>query len=407
VNAIVVTYHDITERRRSEESLALQARVLENMDEGVAITDMDGRIHYTNRAFDAMFGYASGELVGALTAVLDYGPGAMSVTGDLLAQVVARGSWSGEIDNQRKDGTPIVTDNRVSQIDVGGMHYIVGLKSDITERKQTQAWIVNTQKLADLGTLAAGVAHELNSPLQVITGVSESLLRRLDQNTLAPDYLRRNLDVLHRNGWRCAEIVRSLHTYARASGGQLAPANLNDLIRDSLLLMEHQLNSWSNITIRTELADALPELLCDRNQITQVLINLLTNARDAMTDGGEITIQTQLEPQTHTIALQVADTGMGIPEEIRTKIFDPFFTTKPIGKGTGLGLSIVAGIIRAYGGDISVDSQLGRGSRFTVQLPVQVPAGVAVSVAAGSGRFDDFGQALLAADVFSPGNDRG
>ena len=288
----------------------------------------------------------------------------------------------------RKDGTPLLTANRVSLLRHGGKHYHVGLKTDITEQKQTQAWIMNTQKLADLGTLAAGVAHELNSPLQVITGVSESLLRRLDQNKLEPDYLRRNLDVVHRNGWRCAEIVRSLHTYARASGGQLAPASLNELLRDGLLLMEHQLASWSHITIQTNFAEDLPPLTCDRNQITQVLINLLTNARDAMPDGGSISLTTRFDPAAQALVLQVADTGQGIPEAIRSKIFDPFFTTKAIGKGTGLGLSIVSGIIRANGGAISLESQEGRGTTFTVQFPVAVPE-AALAGAEPVGRFDE------------------
>jgi signal transduction histidine kinase len=194
--------------------------------------------------------------------------------------------------------------------------------------------------------------------------------------------------VVHRNGWRCAEIIRSLHTYARASGGQLVPGNLNELLRDGLLLMEHQLSSWSHITIDTDFANDLPPLTCDRNQITQVLINLLTNARDAMPDGGVITLTTRFDAAAQALVLRVADTGEGIPEAIRSKIFDPFFTTKPIGKGTGLGLSIVSGIIRANGGSISLDSQEGRGTSFTLQFPVAVPE-AALAGAEPIGRFDE------------------
>lgn len=392
VNAIVVTFHDITERRLAEESLALQAQVLENMAEGVFMTDAAGTIVFTNRAFDAMFGYADCGLLGQSARQLDVDPTG-DTTGSIFAQLAQGKVWAGEIENRRKDGSVFVTDTRVSGIVLGADRYHVGLKTDITERRQTQAWITNTQKLADLGTLAAGVAHELNSPLQVITGVSESLLRRLELNTLEPAYLRRNLDVVHRNGWRCAEIIRSLHTYARASGGQLAPTSLNDLLRDGLLLMEHQLSSWSNITIQTELAADLPPLTCDRNQITQVLINLLTNARDAMPDGGTITLTTAYDEAAANVVLKVADTGSGIPAAVRSKIFDPFFTTKPIGKGTGLGLSIVAGIIQAYGGAITLTSQEGRGTTFTVQLPVGPPdAALAQAAPVSGGRFDESDQ---------------
>ena len=154
-----------------------------------------------------------------------------------------------------------------------------GTTQDITERKHLEDQMFSSQKLADLGTLAAGVAHEMNSPLQVITGVSESLLRKSEAGKLEQEKLKHDLDVIHRNGWRCAEIVRSLHTYARASGSSLQSTDLNELVRDLLLLIEHQLKSWASISVTTELTLDLPPLTCDRNQITQVLINLLTNAR--------------------------------------------------------------------------------------------------------------------------------
>ncbi|MBL8058288.1 MAG: PAS domain S-box protein [Anaerolineales bacterium] len=393
---IVGVARDISQRKQAEESLAMQASVLANMAEGVNVSDEEsGQILLTNPAFDAMFGYPPGELLGQSVTVLnDLSTGEnLALMETLRAAILAQGNWSGEFSNRHKDGTPFTSAARISAATLRGRRCWVSVQTDITERKQTQAWILNAQKLADLGTLAAGVAHEMNSPLQVITGVSQSLQRRLDDNQLAPDYLRRNLDVIHRNGWRCAEIVRSLHTYARVSGGAAAAADLNELVRDTLLLVEHQLRSWSNITVVTDLAADLPPLLCDRNQIVQVLINLMTNARDAMAEGGEIKISTSHEPAAGQVVLQVSDTGAGIPENLRSKIFDPFFTTKPVGKGTGLGLSIVAGIVRAYGGEISLESALGRGTTFLVRFPVARPALPAQQAA---GRFDDFAEAQLA-----------
>ncbi len=243
---------------------------------------------------------------------------------------------------------------------------------DITERKRVQAMMLESQKLADLGTLAAGVAHEINSPLQVITGVSQSLINRLDKglwNNDSLDHLRRQLGMIHRNGSRCARIARSLRIYAHASTGQSERNDLNVLVHDTLLLIEHQLKNWSNITVVTDLAADLPALQCDRNQISQVLINLLTNAQDAMPEGGEVTIRTSYDSTRQRIILQVTDTGAGIPEPIQTKIFDPFFTTKPVGEGTGLGLSIVSGIVRAHGGEIDVSSAPGQGTTFTLSFP--------------------------------------
>ena len=272
---------------------------------------------------------------------------------------------------------------------------VIVILRNVTEHKRVLAQMFNSQKLVDLGTLAAGVAHELNSPLQVITGLSESLLNRVKQGDYDPARLNQNLDTINRSGWRCAEIVRSLLTYARASTSQIQLHDLNSLVRDTLLLIEHQLRSWSNITAVTELAPQLPQLLCDRNQITQVLINLLTNARDAMPEGGEITIRTLHEAATAHLILQVSDNGPGMPETTRARIFEPFFTTKPAGKGTGLGLYIVAGIVRAYGGEILVESALGKGTTFTLAFPEPAaPAEVETSALAERGEVPPSDQAL-------------
>ncbi|MFN8458009.1 MAG: response regulator [Anaerolineae bacterium] len=266
---------------------------------------------------------------------------------------------------------------------------IIALVRNITERKQMESRMLNAQKQADLGTLAAGVAHEINSPLQVITGISQSLLGRLQHKQLEPDYLQRKLEAIQRNSWRCAEIVRSLRTYAHVSNSQAEPHNLNAIIQDTLLLMEHQLKNWSDIMIFTDLAPDLPLLWCDRNQITQILINLLTNARDAMSELGEITIRTGYNAETAQLSLQVSDTGCGIPSAIVDKIFDPFFTTKPLGQGTGLGLSIVAGIMRAYGGEIKIDSVPNLGTVITLLFPKDTLMDASLSQPNVIGRFAD------------------
>lgn len=269
----------------------------------------------------------------------------------------------------------------------GNVIGLVGVNRDISEVKQMQAQILASQKLADLGTLAAGVAHEINSPLQVITGTSESLLARLQHESLDRAYLERKLSIIQRNSWRCAEIVRALGTYGRATTEKIELYDLNMLIKDTLLLIEHQLKSWDNISIKTHLTSNLPAFACDRNKISQILINLLTNARDAMPQGGEITLHTGYDPGLERVTLQVTDTGSGIPEEIQAKIFDPFFTTKPLGQGTGLGLSIVAGIIQAHSGEIKVDSKSGQGTTFNLSFPQAGP--ITVPLPYSGGRFDD------------------
>lgn len=270
--------------------------------------------------------------------------------------------------------------------------------TDLTEQRYMEQSLMAAQKLADLGTLAAGVAHEINSPLQVITGLCQSILRRLEQNRLEPDYCANKLEVIQRNGWRCAEIVRALKTYAHASTTELEAQDLGEIIHDTLLLTEHQLKNWSNISIVTELAAEMPRLVCDRNQISQVLINLLSNARDAMPSGGHIIIRTGADLPARRLWLQVVDNGSGIPEAVKARMFDPFFTTKAIGHGTGLGLSIINGIVGAHGGEIEVESEPGRGTTFTLFFPCvsDGQAVVASSLVNRNGRFDENNGSVLA-----------
>jgi signal transduction histidine kinase/DNA-binding NarL/FixJ family response regulator len=260
--------------------------------------------------------------------------------------------------------------------------------TDVTEQRQMTQTLLAAQKLAGLGTLAAGIAHEINSPLQVIIGVSEILLGRLErQQELPLDYLGRKLENIHRNGWRCAEIVRSLKMYAYTAANGKTVCGLNDIVRDTLLLIEHQLVSWSGITVNSFLKEDIPPLECDRNQISQLLINLLTNARDVMPNGGTISIATQYIATANQLVLTVTDSGPGIPDSIRSKIFDPFFTTKPVGQGTGLGLFIVHGIVKAHNGQIEVSSSH-EGTSFVGTFPV-AGSGVVDNRAEPVGRFAD------------------
>ncbi len=252
-----------------------------------------------------------------------------------------------------------------------GPDEVIAVVRDITDQNQMFDQLAQNQKLAELGTLAAGIAHEMNSPLQVIVGLSTSLLDRFDTLHSDPERLRKQLDMIRRNGWRCVEITRVMRNYARTAGDQFESISLNDIILDTLLLIEHQLKSWSSIHVLTRLAEDLPLILCNRNQIAQVIVNLLTNARDAMPLGGQITISTYVN-DAQAVILDVHDQGTGIPPDVLPRIFDPFFTTKPAGVGTGLGLPIVAEIIHAHGGEVNVESQLRQGTRFTLSFPPAV-----------------------------------
>jgi|GEM_PF-913847 len=236
------------------------------------------------------------------------------------------------------------------------------------ELRKSQDALFASQKLASVGTLAAGVVHEVSNPLNTILAAADSLEAKLEEPTVDPEGLKFYIPIINRAAWHAARIVQALRTYSRGSAPELTRQNLAEVVDDALLLMGYQLKKWDNVKLVTELDLDLPEVVCDRNQIAQVMINLLNNARDAMADGGTVTLRTRHTPEGAVI--EVADQGMGIAPEAVSKIFDPFFTTKGIGRGSGLGLSIVTGILRAHNGTIQVHSDgLGQGATFTVTLP--------------------------------------
>ena len=222
------------------------------------------------------------------------------------------------------------------------------------------------EKLAALGTLAAGLAHELNNPIGIVCSRIEVMLLEAEATGL-PEALRSDLKVLHRNAERVARIAQGLLSFSRPSPGTRAAVDLSGVVRETLLLAGQQ-GRHGGVTLTVDCDDALPPIEGDGNALEQVLLNLLTNAGAALPAGGEIAIATRRHPdRPGFVQLTVADTGCGIPLEILPRIFDPFFSTKSA--GTGLGLSISHGIVREHGGTIDVESAPGRGTRFTITLP--------------------------------------
>ncbi|HEX2995569.1 MAG TPA: PAS domain S-box protein [Anaerolineales bacterium] len=385
---------DLSERKRIEEALRkseeMFSKAFHASPAPMGITRVDnGMLIDVNSSWEKLLGHTRQAIIGR--SILDLNIYVNPEDREtILKQIRAEGKLVGfELKVKTRSEEELLLLMSAQVVEIQGQACLLNAFYDLTELRRMHDAMLASQKLADLGTLAAGVAHEMNSPLQVITGLSQSMLEHLAKDGVAPEQLQRNLDVIQRNGWRCAEIVRSLHTYARSSGGAMEPTDLNALISDGLLLIEHQLKSWANISVQMNPAENLPLFTCDRNQITQILINLLTNARDAMPEGGEITISTDYDSQADQLILQISDTGMGIPDSIQNKIFDPFFTTKPLGKGTGLGLSIVAGIVRAHGGTIEIQSAPRRGTTFLMRFSTQPPRLPSSEANDTPGRFDD------------------
>jgi len=247
----------------------------------------------------------------------------------------------------------------------------VGIFSDLREilkvyqeLEATHHQLVQAEKIASLGRMAAGVAHEINNPLAGILIYAELLARELEPDSI----VRENVDIIIEQTMRCQQIVHRLLDFSRQSLGQKQPLDINEKIRRCVDLVRNQA-FFHNIEISLHLAPELPQIDGDPGQLQHVFTNLLLNAADAMSGTGTITIFSSPTERHDGVVLRFVDTGVGIPPEIIDKIFEPFFTTKPPGKGTGLGLSIVYGIIQRHGGEIKAESAPGCGTTFTITLP--------------------------------------
>ena len=248
------------------------------------------------------------------------------------------------------------------------------LLREVESRKQVEQKAMKAQKMADIGLLAAGIAHELNSPLQSSLNNSDYLLRKYSDTVEDSPILRDKLNNIKRDILRCGKIVHSLQNYAHTSSHEYSVSDIGELVKSTLLLTKHQFKNYNNVYIKTEIEDDMPPFLCDQDHIMQTLINLLTNARDAMPEGGQITIQSNYSSDNGQFMLRVIDTGTGISEEDIKHIFTPFFTTKQVGKGTGLGLYIVHGYVQSRGGIIDVKSTIGKGTVITITYPEKPPS---------------------------------
>lgn len=265
------------------------------------------------------------------------------------------------------------------------------LENKVEERtaqlKAAQHKLIQTDRLASLGQLAASVAHEINNPVSGVLNLSMLMQRILKEDGIPPgrvEEFRRYLGQVASETSRVGRIVSALLSFSRRSKPQRTDADINALIRATLPLVSHKLE-LANVTVGLELAEALPPARCDASQIQQVIMNLVLNASEAIKGTGKITIRTRPSGDRSSVVLEVSDTGAGIPPDVLEKIFDPFFTTKEKGQGVGLGLAVVYGIIEAHGGEIEVDSRVREGSTFRVTLPLIPPPAPSVSTAAGGG----------------------
>jgi PAS domain S-box-containing protein len=359
--------------RRSEDTARA---VLESASEGILLIDATGRITLVNAAAERMFDYARTELLGQPLEVLlpeRIRAGHRGHRAGYFTEPRVRPMGIGlDLSGRRRDGTEFPVEISLSHVVSVEGGLAIAFITDITERKRVEAQLqrqrevlYQNEKLAALGTMAAGIAHEMNNPLGIITTRIEVMLLDAEQQAL-PGQVLDDLQVLHRASQRVARIAASLRSFARHSPGDRVPLDLNAVVDESVQLLQKPLAA-DNIQIVTSLDRTLPTILGDASTLHQVLMNLLTNAREAMPGGGQIRLETGPTERPGWIRLLVADTGAGIPAEEISKIFDPFFTTKRT--GTGLGLSVSYGIIQEHGGTVDVQSRPGAGTSFIISFP--------------------------------------
>ncbi len=246
-------------------------------------------------------------------------------------------------------------------------------KRDVTREKEFQAQFYQAEKMATVGALAAGVAHEINNPLTAINGFAEGLQRRIGriEEKVEPailDDFREYTATIIKECLRCRDIVRTLLTFSRPVTRSLTPVDINQCVRDTLFILKHHFKEQHNTAVTTELQAGLPFIMGDESQLKQVIINLFTNAFDATGEGDFIRIATNAGPNGG-IELIVEDSGCGVPPELHDKLFEPFFSTKPVGKGIGIGLSTCYSIVKHHNGEITMTSEEGQGTSFKVSLP--------------------------------------
>jgi two-component system cell cycle sensor histidine kinase/response regulator CckA len=375
---------DITDRKQAVEELIRLATAVEQAAESVIISDRRGTIHYVNPAFERLSGFSREDIVGKNFRILKSESHDKSFYREMWQTISSGKAWAGRISNRMKDGSLRQFETTISPLrDKNGVIVnFVSVNRDVTQEVALEAQLFQAQKMEAVGTLAGGIAHDFNNLLQVIQGYTEVLQVEVDRNESSFEALQK----IHRSAKRGAELTRQLLTFSRKVQSERRPLDLNREVEQVKRLLERTIPKM--IEIELYLSESPAVVSADPIQVEQAIMNLAVNAKDAMSEGGKIVIETErvkLDEQfckTHLgarpgeyVLLSISDTGHGMDREILEHVFEPFYTTKDVGKGTGLGLAMVYGIVKNHEGYILCYSEINTGTTFKIYLPAMEQSG--------------------------------
>lgn len=373
--ARLVLAMDITQRRQADQRLRQQAALLDIASDAIIVRGLDDRITFWNPSAERLYGWRAEEALGrSVVDLLHVDRRTFAVA---KARLLEDGAWSGQLRKRNRAGDEVVIEGSWTLVydEAGAPTSILAINTDVTERNKLQTQILRAQRMESIGTLAGGMAHDLNnilSPILLSVGMLRQRITGVREQHI--------LDMLEQNAQRGAELVRQVLTFARGAEGDHVEVNVAKHIRDLTRLIQDTFDR--RIRVTTTIDPVLWSVIGDPTQIHQMLLNLCVNARDAMPQGGvlevaahNLTIDKQfvgMNPDAKPgryVQLTVSDNGTGIPAAIRDRMFDPFFTTKSVGQGTGLGLSTVQALVNSHNGFITVYSEEGQGTIFHIYLP--------------------------------------
>jgi PAS domain S-box-containing protein len=383
-------------RHRLQELNRLLIQALESARDGIVITDLQGVMLHVNQALERISGYDRAELLGQTPRLFKSGLHPVEVYAELWRTILARSSWQGELINRRKDGTLVDLSLTIAPVldERGQMTHFVGIYRDISDRKQLERQLLQAQKMQSIGTLAGGIAHEFNNLLAGIQGYAALAVRDTNVTASTREFLEKIIQLTD----RAAALTKNLLAFARKAALSRQPIQVEKLLRGTTDLVQHTLHLDVQLELPAAPAGSEPLMaLADANQLQQVLVNLVLNARDAMNSpsptapaamdappGARQPIRFRLRqvqlagdlpgfpervPAGDYVVLEVADSGCGMTQEVLTQAFDPFFSTKGVGQGTGLGLPVAFGIAHGHQGFMTVDTAPGEGTCISIYLP--------------------------------------